>query len=110
MYIQVLTLKLNEQDREEANRFYENAVLGLAEHDGFISDTCLTRPGHSCILRRPDAADTTGGADGPALAWQPAPASKPQVTTLRRLHSQRGDPRPRASRRSPRCAVSFRAW
>jgi hypothetical protein len=47
VYIQVLTLKLNEQDREEANRFYENAVLGLAEHDGFISDTCLTRPGHS---------------------------------------------------------------
>ncbi len=49
MYVQVLTFQLNADDRQQAARFCERAVLGLAEFDGYVTDSCLTRPGHvSC--------------------------------------------------------------
>jgi hypothetical protein len=45
MYIRVLSFHLtNNDDRDEAAYFCERAVLGLAEFDGYISDTCLTQP------------------------------------------------------------------
>ncbi len=46
MYVQVLTFQLSANDRQQAARFCERAVLGLAEFDGYVTDSCLTRPEH----------------------------------------------------------------
>lgn len=47
MYIQVLSFHHSASDREASTKFVESAVLGLAEFDGYLTDTCLTRPGYS---------------------------------------------------------------
>lgn len=44
MYIQVLTFHLTGGNADEVQHFTENAILGLSEFDGYISDTCLTQP------------------------------------------------------------------
>jgi hypothetical protein len=56
MYVQLLTFRVVAGERDDASYFCARAALGLAEFDGYISDTCLTKPGH----------DTFGGM----IAWR----------------------------------------